>query len=88
MKTCEQIEKELVDGLHEIDRRLRWDYAKLTALAVVFILAWAWATGESKKDSCTKYGEMTGREVQFVSSTCYVRTGDHFVPRSEYGRQP
>lgn len=42
----------------------------------------------AKRSGCTDYAEQTGRETKWVHGECYVRTGDHFVPRSEYGRQP
>lgn len=48
----------------------------------------AWFEAKTKVQACIDYSAMTGREIQMIHGECYVRTGDHFVPRSEYGRQP
>lgn len=56
---------------------------------LILIVGWMyWAHTSVIEEKCQTYGRETGREVKVESRECYVRTGDHFVPRSEYGRQP
>jgi len=64
--------------------------SKTTAAICVFVLLSAAVLNIlvqlDRIQKCHDYGEATGREVKVLHAECYVRSGDHFVPREEYGR--
>lgn len=49
-----------------------------------FFLAIAHLGIQEKRQSCDIYSTATGRETKLMGDACYVRSGDHFVPREEY----
>lgn len=53
-------------------------------LVILIVAAVYWVNSAARHDKCMTYGRETGREVKIEGRECYVRSGDHFVPREEY----
>ena len=51
----------------------------VATLAAVFIGVYA-----NKTYQCNSYGEVTGRDVKYNISGCYVKNGNKWLPRDEY----
>lgn len=55
--------------------------AVLTVSAVLLVTAVG--VRSLDKHACENYGDITGREVMYSYTTCYVKTDRGFIPREE-----